>query len=71
MKVKIKKQTKTKRKCVKCGKYACMDSPQDLCIKHWTDWFTKGWPKDKTLREIYQENKQQCREFNCPYTKEK
>lgn len=42
-------------KCVKCGKPATFDAPENFCDKHWSDWWGDIGRTKKEKRQISKE----------------
>ena len=48
--------------CIKCGKLATYDSPNDLCTKHWIDWWCEGMEEDGFTKEEIAEYRKEIEE---------
>jgi hypothetical protein len=48
--------------CVKCGKSATYDSPNDLCDEHWIDWWIEGMKEQGFTTEQIAEYRKEIEE---------
>lgn len=52
-------------KCIHCDRDATYDAPDDLCTKHWVEWWLDGM--DLTKQEYYRERRRMIIEIIDEY----